>query len=75
MYVRDCGFQAGAQTAACGNATLPQQKKGTRQMSRRAEQKLPAYSVQGDRCLRRRDAAAAGDAALLQKEKGNLFAR
>ena len=29
----DRGAQAGAQTDSCGEATLPQQEKGTRQMS------------------------------------------
>jgi hypothetical protein len=34
--VLDRGAQADAQTAACSDATLPQQKKSTRQMSRKA---------------------------------------
>jgi hypothetical protein len=33
-HVLDRGAQAGVQTAACGDATLPQQEKGTRQMSK-----------------------------------------
>jgi hypothetical protein len=32
-HVLDRGAQAGAQTAACGDATLPHQEKNTRQMS------------------------------------------
>jgi hypothetical protein len=35
--VLDRGAQAGAQVAACGDATLPHQKKYTRQMSTRTE--------------------------------------
>jgi hypothetical protein len=36
--VLDRGAQAGAQTASCGDATLPQQEKNTRQQtSREAE--------------------------------------
>jgi hypothetical protein len=35
--VRDRETKAGAQTAACGHATLPQQKKSNLQMSIRAE--------------------------------------
>jgi hypothetical protein len=34
-YVLDRGAQAGAQTAVCVDATLPQQEKNTRRMSRR----------------------------------------
>jgi hypothetical protein len=36
-HVLDRGAQAGAQAAACGDATLSQQEKNSRQMSRRAE--------------------------------------
>jgi len=36
-HVLDHGSQAGAQAAACGDATLPHQEKKTRQMSRRTE--------------------------------------
>jgi hypothetical protein len=35
--VLDRGAQAGVQTAACGDATLPQQEKNIRQMSRGTE--------------------------------------
>jgi hypothetical protein len=34
-HVLDRGVQFGAQSAACGDLTLPQQLKNTRQMSRR----------------------------------------
>jgi hypothetical protein len=36
-HVLDRIAQAGAQTVACGDATLPQQEKKTRQMSKRTE--------------------------------------
>jgi hypothetical protein len=36
-HVLGRGAQAGAQTATCGDATLPQQEKNTRQMSRKSE--------------------------------------
>jgi hypothetical protein len=35
-HVLDRSAQAGDKAAVCGGATLPQQEKGTRQMSRRA---------------------------------------
>jgi hypothetical protein len=36
-HVLDRGAQAGAQTISCGDATLSQQEKNTRQTSREAE--------------------------------------
>jgi hypothetical protein len=39
-HVRDRGAQVGAQTAACGHATLPQQEKGTSAKAQLAQVEL-----------------------------------
>jgi hypothetical protein len=62
--ILDLGAQAGAQTVACGDATPPQQKQNTRQMSGDTFSSSEA-DASPDRC----PDFSCGDLALLQQEK------
>jgi hypothetical protein len=57
LHVHDRGAQAGAQTAACGDATLPHQEKNT------------SFTCTEDCYLRRRGAVAAGEEPSADEQK------